>query len=398
MTFRLQFVWPVCEPIAVMNDFSIAIELGNAKEVAALLERGDVDVNKAHLSRTLGICKPLAHAVRRGCTAIAILLLNAGARIDDQDEDGQSACHFVARRGWTTLMRQLIAKRANVTLRDRHDQTALDIAVYCENTDIVIALIAANAPLDNTATLCHAAAMSTQVLQMLIERHVNVAALLDSDGRSACHSAAWRSRPVELFAMLVTVGGVDVNSACTTIGSTCAHVCALNGLTETLRWLIAAGADVERADNDGRSALHNACQGHHFECVALLVAAGVDALARDRAGKLPMTIAIESISPRNPDFGSRLIHLLIVAMKPESNDDDAQTVAARRTIARVQLDFVRSRALQVCLGLYSLELDALQMCTVLRHACGPVAALVPFHRWWAIATTIKHYHERKRRQ
>jgi hypothetical protein len=42
---------------------------------------------------------------------------------------------------------------------------------------------------------------------------------------------------------------------------------------------------------------------------------------------------------------------------------------ARRRIAVERLDFVRNLALQVCVGLASLKLDALQMCEILQHAC-----------------------------
>jgi hypothetical protein len=70
--------------------------------------------------------------------------------------------------------------------------------------------------------------------------------------------------------------------------------------------------------------------------------------------------------------------------------DDAQAAeaveAARREIAKVRLDFVRHRAWQVCIGLQSRSLDALQMCELLLFACGPVAPLIPFHQWWKIAT------------
>jgi hypothetical protein len=59
---------------------------------------------------------------------------------------------------------------------------------------------------------------------------------------------------------------------------------------------------------------------------------------------------------------------------------------ARRDIAKTRLNFVRYRALQICIGLQSRGLDALQMSEILLHACGPI------HQWWKIATTVKHFH------
>jgi hypothetical protein len=49
---------------------------------------------------------------------------------------------------------------------------------------------------------------------------------------------------------------------------------------------------------------------------------------------------------------------------------------ARGSIAGARLDFVRHRALQVCIGLYSQRVDALQlqmqMCEILQFSCAPL--------------------------
>jgi hypothetical protein len=61
------------------------------------------------------------------------------------------------------------------------------------------------------------------------------------------------------------------------------------------------------------------------------------------------------------------------------------------TLPKARIDFVRDRALRVCIGLQSLELDALQLCEILLFASGRVAQLILFHIWWKIATTVKHF-------
>lgn len=63
---------------------------------------------------------------------------------------------------------------------------------------------------------------------------------------------------------------------------------------------------------------------------------------------------------------------------------------ARKAISKKRLDFVRYRALEICIGLQSLRLAALQTCEILQVSCGPISHLVPFHQWWLIATTVKH--------
>jgi len=74
--------------------------------------------------------------------------------------------------------------------------------------------------------------------------------------------------------------------------------------------------------------------------------------------------------------------------------DPAEIKVARRDIAKARIDFVRNRALQVCIGLRVLELDALQMCEILQFACGHLAHLIPFHVWWKIAITVKHFRKK----
>lgn len=74
---------------------------------------------------------------------------------------------------------------------------------------------------------------------------------------------------------------------------------------------------------------------------------------------------------------------------------DQEFFQAKARIAQVQVELIAKRALQVCVGLHFLRLDALQMCEVLIYSCGPMGNLVPFHIWWKIATTVKHFRQRK---
>jgi hypothetical protein len=103
--------------------------------------------------------------------------------------------------------------------------------------------------------------------------------------------------------------------------------------------------------------------------VHALLAAGADLDAADESGQTPrMCLAERRVTV-----------------------DPQQVESARRDIARTRLDFVRYRAMDVCIGLQPLQLDALQVCEILQLACGPLARLIAFHQWWKIATTVKHH-------
>jgi hypothetical protein len=82
-----------------------------------------------------------------------------------------------------------------------------------------------------------------------------------------------------------------------------------------------------------------------------------------------------------------------LARRGVTAENAAEIEAVRRRIAKMRLELIRDRALQVCIGLQSLRIDALQMCEILQQACfgGRLAQLIPFHIWWKIATTVKHF-------
>jgi uncharacterized protein len=62
------------------------------------------------------------------CIESARRLLDAGARIDAQRDNGQTALHGAAQWGWNEFVRFLAAQGATLDIRDRAGSTALDIA------------------------------------------------------------------------------------------------------------------------------------------------------------------------------------------------------------------------------------------------------------------------------
>jgi hypothetical protein len=105
-----------------------------------------------------------------------------------------------------------------------------------------------------------------------------------------------------------------------------------------------------------------------------LVAAGGDLDQPNEEGETPRMIATR----RN------------VAL-PTADEIDA----ARHRIAKARLDLVRERAFQICVGLQSFRLNALQLCEILMHSFGALGSLIAFHQWWAIATKVKHFRDHK---
>lgn len=216
---------------------------------------------------------------------------------------------------------------------------------------------------------------STAILSRLVARDLDICALRDAfNGRTVLHAMVesvsylsnsnWQDRLI----FFVDTVGVDID-AVDFHGATAIQMLARtvrpNGL-QCLEFLIALGANVHQARNKA------ICYRNGRVLSACLAAApGRDPYNRRYFdGKTLYDTALENRCPM-----------------PNTGEIDA----SRRRIAKMRLDLVRQRALQVCVGLQSLGIDALCMCEILMHSCGSFGSLIDFHQWWAIATLVKHF-------
>jgi ankyrin repeat protein len=384
------------------SGLSSAIITDDKYRVASLIASGGVDVNERVHSDN-GRCSPLILAAMRGRRAIAELLLNAGAEIDDVDEYGRSACFVAAERDDTNIVALLVERGAALGSRNNAQRSLLSIAVSNDNASMTVALIRAGAALDDDAqAVCRAAAMGGAVLDELLLRNVDVGSLRLSDGCTPCHVVVDRGNDTALLARLISTCGVDINAR-NEQGNTCLQMATAINRYQALAWLISAGADLENVNKEARTALFQSCDVDAGQCVYLLLAANANVHALNASLQTPchaaaiarfdvlgaMLAAGGDLDFRDGYGISPRLHAALCCIDLPS---DAEIAVACRRIAVVQLELVRDRALQVCIGLQSRGLDALQMCEILRHACGAVAPLIPFHQWWKIATTIKHFH------
>jgi ankyrin repeat protein len=188
------------------------------------------------------------------------------------------------------------------------------------------------------------------------------------------------------------------------------HIARINDNAYAIRFFISPGAKIDALDNSNCTPLF---EFGGDKSTILLLAAGADVHARDERGRTPI-IEVASFFMREFDDVRSVVNVMLagganlddvdrdgniarqlLAQHGLTFDVQAEEVqAARSEIAKARLDFVRYRALEVCIGLQSLQLDALQLCEILLHACGQVAPLIAFHQWWKIATTVNHFKTR----
>jgi ankyrin repeat protein len=394
-----------------LGNFATAIEENDSPLIKSLLAKREVDAN-ARLPRDNNP-PALVHATEGGCVEIIELLLNSGARIDDVDNVGRCACHVAAQRGRADVMRVLLAHRPNLALRKTNGKTALQTATQAlfrsdgneaDKVDVAMLLIHAGAALSDldARDMCKFAATSIAAIQVLIEHNVVLRDLRGEFGQTALHIATRNRGDFAVLRKLIDCG-VDVEALDSRL-STCSSFAITSNYADALRLFLQAGADANGADG-GAILLHRSVAWKRLPCMILLLAAGADVTARDANGRTACHLAATKSEPMS------FVHAMVAAGADlDAADDNDQTPrqclaehqltvdperveAARQKIAKMRLDFVRHRALQICTGLQSLQLDALQVCEILQLACGPLARLIAFHQWWKIATTVKHFHQ-----
>jgi ankyrin repeat protein len=245
----------------------------------------------------------LLNAVRQGNQTIVESLLNAGAHIhiETADSDGWTACHIAAARRFEGVLRLLLALAPNLSLENARRQTPLDIvlstwepvirdtSVDSTNARIVAMLIAAGSPIRQRhgASLCMAAAKSTELIQALVDRGVVISDLRDQHGHTPLHLAV-RSDCHDVVQMILhTVPDYDVD-AVDAYGASCCHFAVNRRRSKSLRWLIEAGANVDIANDDTLTPLHEACQNGDLDFTLLLLAACADVHVRTGIGNTPL--------------------------------------------------------------------------------------------------------------
>jgi hypothetical protein len=194
--------------------------------------------------------------------------------------------------------------------------------------------------------------------------------------------------------MLINVCDLDLEAR-TLEGETCTLVTAKTSNDIALRSFIRAGADVSAVNVAGQTPLHVV---RDYKCSVLLLAAGADLNARDREGRTAFQLALRwnwsSILPAFLAAGAdpSIVDVLDKRVL-RSLDVDRVETARRRHCEERDSTWCGSAQFRFALDFNRSSLDALQMCEILLHSCGPVAHLIAFHQWWTLATAAKHFHQ-----
>jgi ankyrin repeat protein len=236
----------------------LASGMGNL-EITKLLLDANADYNLVPNEIRL---TPIHAAAAYNFIGTIELLVKAGANINEQDADGQTALWQAAEKNNSALIRELCKLGADPnTVNKEYNASAVTVAVYRGYLDVLNVLHECGA---NFLTYTAAG-----------ESMVHVASHLEN---------------IQILTLLITKFGLDVNTKNLYLGATSLHSAAADGNTTVIQSLIDLGADVNFADANGWTPLHSAAAHNKINTVKLLLENGALSVT-DKEDILPRTLA-----------------------------------------------------------------------------------------------------------
>ena len=225
---------------------------------------------------------------------VARLLLERGADLNAQNNNGSTPLHTAAEYGRAEVVGVLLGHGAKACAEDTEHRTPLHVAaVGYESVEVVRVLLEhdANTCAEDSErrTPLHAAAQygTVEVVRVLLEHGANACAE-DSERRTPLHAAAKYER-VENVRVLLEHGA----NACAEDSDlrTPLHAAAQYGSVEVVRVLLEHGANACAEDSKRRTPLHVAAQYDNVEVVRVLLEHGANACAEDSERRTPLLFA-----------------------------------------------------------------------------------------------------------
>jgi ankyrin repeat protein len=331
---------------------------------------------------------------------IMAMLLDAGADINAVDRFQKSVCRVAIVENHFDALKLLVERGADLGVdvvdSDRRSLLAT-VAIYERDERFAILLLDAGVPLDDLSpfrlmNLVQSVAVFDRLMAGGVDFDFTV--MRDEYGATLCHYLARFVTREDDFRSLVNVCGNDAVHAVDNEGMTPLHCASSDGNDSAVRVLVEFGAEIDRQDNYGITALITAIVVMQPSCVELLLALGADVSLVTNNGETachraslwqrpaPLCALVAAggdlDQPDNKGETPRMIATRKNVALPTTDEIDV----ARQRIAKTRLDLVRQRAFQICVGLQSFRLNALQLCEILMHSFGAIGSVIAFHHWW----------------
>jgi ankyrin repeat protein len=249
---------------------------------------------------------PLHSAARYGALSAARFLLDQGADPNVEDESGNTPLHLASLFRHDEIIGLLVQHKADVSALNAQRQAALGLATIYGNPEGVKKLLAGGAE----TALRDADGNTPLHLAALYRRPENLAELLkanpdidavDADGHTPLHLSVLRPGNGMVIQSLLE-HGVDRNLR-DPKGRNALMASVDSNQMGYIKLLVSHGIDINSQDNDGNTALHyplaKALSNKMFlpycqEIVKVLLDEGADATIRNKEGKSPIDLAVET--------------------------------------------------------------------------------------------------------
>ena len=223
----------------------------------------EVDVNQAGDDWTA-----LHWAGQEDFPDVVEVLIDAGADVEANDENGRSPLLLASKDGSLDTVRMLVKTGADASATDNKGATCLSLAAYFGHTETVRYLLClpevdVNQSCNRGFTALHLGVIQTysDVVEVLINAGADVEAKSEGVGRTPLHCACEVGER-EIVRMLLEARA-DV-CATDSDGDRCLALAARNGHTETVRYLVGLKeVDVNHGNNEDSTALAHARLNRH---------------------------------------------------------------------------------------------------------------------------------------
>ncbi|XP_045135412.1 E3 ubiquitin-protein ligase MIB1-like isoform X2 [Portunus trituberculatus] len=270
-----------------------AAATGDAQKVDELLKKGDVDVNGVFAGHTA-----LQAASQNGHLEVIHILLRNNAHVEKEDKDGDRAIHHAAYGDEPAVVQLLAEDGADLNARSKRRQTPLHVAVNKGHVGVVKTLLELGGhpslqDHEGDTPLHDAVSKKRDDILTLLLDHAADITLTNNNGFNSLHHAALRGNPSAMRILLSKVPRSWMVDEKKDDGYTALHLAALNNHVEVAELLVHQGrANMDLQNVNLQTPLHLAVERHHTQIVRLLVREGANLNLADKDGDTPLHEAL----------------------------------------------------------------------------------------------------------
>ena len=243
------------------NAVHCAAEKGNLDVLKVLRNSGE-DIHQVNRD---GINSIMQASLGSGDCETVRWLIEQGVDVNHSDKDGSTAVHCAAQKGNLDVLKLLHNSETNIHQVDNKGNNSILYALWgTGDYDIVRWLVEQGVDVNHSnddgfsAVHCAAEKGNLNVLKLLHNSEVNIHQVL-SNGKNSIMSALFGNGDYETVRWLVEQG-LDVNHS-NKDGFTAAHCAALKGNLNVLKLLHNSGANIQQQNNRGKNSIMFALSG-----------------------------------------------------------------------------------------------------------------------------------------